>query len=277
MNIFYKVDSQRLSRVDNNYIVENSKQYLCASFTFSEDWDGIVKKVFFENGDIKKYVLLDGDDTICVVPNDIIKYPRFSIYVIGYGEDKTITTNVLKYNYVDKTGDEEGEIGGIGDVAVPPDANFIKNLISSDNTINIDNLGENVFDIRIPNIYFTRVKKVENEVNFYGRPIIQENEEESQEESIEVVLGSFSLNQSGVKDVTYDIEKSIITISYFEKDDLEIHLKDCNEVVELSYVDNILTLTLKDGTTKEVEIKSGGFADLATIEEARKYLGIGVD
>ena len=40
MQLEFKVDQQIITRIDSNAVVEKSKNYLDAKFTFSKDWQG---------------------------------------------------------------------------------------------------------------------------------------------------------------------------------------------------------------------------------------------
>lgn len=96
MTITFNVDNQTLSRTDTNKIVEKSKNYLYAIFTFSEDWDNINKAIIFENNILRYKIYLDSNNK-CQVPNRIIRNDGFTISVVGEDSENfvTITTSEL--------------------------------------------------------------------------------------------------------------------------------------------------------------------------------------
>lgn len=96
MTITFNVENQILSRTDTNSIVEKSKNYLFAEFTFSEDWNNTNKAIIFENNVLRYKIYLDSDNK-CQVPNRIIRNDGFTISVIGENNENlvTITTSEL--------------------------------------------------------------------------------------------------------------------------------------------------------------------------------------
>lgn len=96
MTITFNVENQILSRTDTNRIVEKSKNYLFAEFTFSEDWDNTNKAIIFDNNTLRYKVYLDSNNK-CQVPNRIIRNDGFTISVIGENSENlvTITTSEL--------------------------------------------------------------------------------------------------------------------------------------------------------------------------------------
>lgn len=96
MTITFNVENQILSRTDTNRIIEKSKNYLIAEFSFSEDWDNTNKAIIFENNVLRYKIYLDSDNK-CQVPNRIIRNDGFTISVIGENSENlvTITTSEL--------------------------------------------------------------------------------------------------------------------------------------------------------------------------------------
>ena len=88
-------------------IVEKSKNYLRAKFTFTEDWNGVIKTAVFVSAKGDPYnVILENDE--CSVPWEIIEYPYFTVSVFG---GDLITANKVIV-YVLKSGYCEGEVPG---------------------------------------------------------------------------------------------------------------------------------------------------------------------
>lgn len=96
MTITFNVENQILRRTDPNKIIEKSKNYLFAEFSFSEDWDNTNKAIIFENNVLRYKIYLDSNNK-CQVPNRIIRNDGFTISVVG--EDNNdfvkITTSEL--------------------------------------------------------------------------------------------------------------------------------------------------------------------------------------
>lgn len=70
--ITFNVYKQKIKRTDTQQIVSDSRNYLKASFTFSDDdWTGI-KTAIFKNGDVVRHAVLD-DNNECLVPWEVIK------------------------------------------------------------------------------------------------------------------------------------------------------------------------------------------------------------
>ena len=55
--ITFKVNGQHIVRTDTNRVVSDSRNYLRASFEFSEEWTGI-KTAIFKSGDIVRNSIL---------------------------------------------------------------------------------------------------------------------------------------------------------------------------------------------------------------------------
>ena len=72
MRIIFEVGNQTIIRTDRNKIVANSKNYLFADFSFSSDWDGVIKTAIFSKGKKSYSVILDKDKLVIV----IVKHPN---------------------------------------------------------------------------------------------------------------------------------------------------------------------------------------------------------
>ena len=68
--ITFKVNGQNIVRTDTNRVVSDSRNYLRASFEFSEEWTGI-KTAIFKSGDVVRHAVLENDE--CMVPWEVIK------------------------------------------------------------------------------------------------------------------------------------------------------------------------------------------------------------
>ena len=67
--ITFKVNGQHIVRTDTNRVVSDSRNYLRASFEFSEEWTGI-KTAIFKSGDVVRHAVLENDE--CMVPWEVI-------------------------------------------------------------------------------------------------------------------------------------------------------------------------------------------------------------
>ena len=82
MRITFEVGNQTIIRTDRNKIVANSKNYLFADFSFSSDWDGVIKTAIFSKGKKSYSVILDKDNS-CLVPWEVLEVGDFSVSVFG--------------------------------------------------------------------------------------------------------------------------------------------------------------------------------------------------
>ena len=98
----FKITNQTIERIDNFKVVSDSRNYLKAVFSFSEEWIGDKTAIFGHGGEFFS-VLLEDDG--CTVPWEVIKAPHFSVSVVC---GDRITTNAVSVN-VQKSGYVEGE------------------------------------------------------------------------------------------------------------------------------------------------------------------------
>ncbi len=98
----FEVVNQKIKRIDNFEVVSDSKNYLKAHFTFSDEWKGDITAIF---GYEDKYytVLLESGE--CTVPWEVIKPYGFSVSVVC-GDRITSNCEVV---IVEKSGYIEGE------------------------------------------------------------------------------------------------------------------------------------------------------------------------
>lgn len=105
----FEVNGQRLRIKGNLYVVAESIDYLKARFSFSADWDGVIKTAIFKTADRKSvyHVILD-ENGICTVPSEVIHAPMFRVSVFG---GSRITANEVEV-LCDVSGYAEGEFPG---------------------------------------------------------------------------------------------------------------------------------------------------------------------
>ena len=99
----FNVKNQIISRTDSFNVVADSKGYLKASFTFTEEWTGEIVAIFGRNDRYYNVILIDN---CCIVPWEVIKAPFFTVTVVC---GDRITANVVKVD-VERSGFIEGEI-----------------------------------------------------------------------------------------------------------------------------------------------------------------------
>ncbi len=75
------VDDQFI-RAPHYTVVADSKDYLVARFSFSEQWQGLVKTAVFQGADGKAYFVVLDKDT-CPIPAEVIQPTRFLVSVFG--------------------------------------------------------------------------------------------------------------------------------------------------------------------------------------------------
>ena len=78
MDLNFRVSKQIITRKDNENVVADSKNYLYAAFSFSEEWTG-TKTAIFKSGDDAYCVMLQEDR--CLIPWEVIKPRWFSVSV----------------------------------------------------------------------------------------------------------------------------------------------------------------------------------------------------
>ena len=101
MYINFNVRNQMIRRTDTNRVVADSRNYLYAAFTFSEEWQG-VKTAIFKNGEVVKHVILDNDE--CLVPWEVIKTGKLIVSVFCGDLITADTANI----YITESGYEDG-------------------------------------------------------------------------------------------------------------------------------------------------------------------------
>ena len=101
MELTFQVEKQQIYRTDQAHPVADSKNYLTASFSFSEEWTGTKTAIFTAD---KPYTL-QLTENACVVPWEVIKAPGFWVSV--YCGDR-VTANRAQV-YVEESGYQTGE------------------------------------------------------------------------------------------------------------------------------------------------------------------------
>ena len=105
MNLLFNIENQYITQAHTKYVVSDSVEYLTASFTFTEDWDGFAKTAVFKGDGDAYSVLLEKNK--CTVPHEVIS-GRFSVSVFGTNGSTRITTDCA-YITVQRSGYAEGE------------------------------------------------------------------------------------------------------------------------------------------------------------------------
>lgn len=101
MNLSFEVTNQLIRRTDKNTVVADSKNYLYAQFTFSDEWQG-AKTAIFKHGGEKYRVLLEND--MCLVPWEVIKQGILGVSVFC-GD---LITSSTAYITINKSGYSDG-------------------------------------------------------------------------------------------------------------------------------------------------------------------------
>lgn len=100
----FEVKNQIIKRVDEFETVADSKNYLTATFVFSDEWTGDIVAIFGHGGNYYNVLLENG---MCDVPFEVIKPPLFTVSLFC-GEDKLITSN-SELVKVEKSGLVDGD------------------------------------------------------------------------------------------------------------------------------------------------------------------------
>lgn len=124
----FNIQNQTITRVDNFSVVGDSKNYLTASFSFSDEWTGIITAVFDHGG--HAYCVMLGEDNTCTVPWEVIKPPYFTVSVFC---GDLITANVVSVA-VEKSGYKEGK------TPTPPTPDVYAQIL---NSVKAPYIGEN--------------------------------------------------------------------------------------------------------------------------------------
>lgn len=104
MELNFTVTNQKIKYVSNLYIVEKSRNYLTAKFSFSgSEWKNVAKTAIFKKDDTVINVLLD-ENGRCQVPWEVITKGTLRVSVFG-GDLVTVDTADVK---ILKSGYEEG-------------------------------------------------------------------------------------------------------------------------------------------------------------------------
>lgn len=60
MELYFSVENQKIIRIDNNFVVAGSKNYLFANFTFTDDWTGNITAIFSSKSGTYAQPIKDG-------------------------------------------------------------------------------------------------------------------------------------------------------------------------------------------------------------------------
>lgn len=103
----FTVSNQRIDRTDVFTIVEGSDNYLKAQFSFTADWNGMIKTGVFidEDGNVHPSLCIND---ICDVPTEWLVKQRGAVGVIGSDGVTKITTDAVKVRIRDKGYTGEG-------------------------------------------------------------------------------------------------------------------------------------------------------------------------
>lgn len=111
MNIYFKIKNQQIERLDNNKLVEKSREYVNAFFTFSEDWQDHKKTITFTSKEDGVSYNIELTEDKCLIPWEVITSAGFLIS--GFGEGKSfITLNEIEVKVEESGLTEDGEIPG---------------------------------------------------------------------------------------------------------------------------------------------------------------------
>ena len=105
MKLKFLVDGQKLSKKRDCFVVSDSKNYLYAEFSFSQEWNNTAKTAIFKNADTAYTVFLTDD--CCKVPYEV-SGADFCVSVFGTNGNNRITTNETVV-LVEESGYTEGE------------------------------------------------------------------------------------------------------------------------------------------------------------------------
>lgn len=96
MILDFRINNQRLERLDNNYLVNLSNNYIKCRFSFmSEDWENLNKYITFNSKTNNYRYPLNNQDNLLIVPNELLRGKYFHVKAYGYNQEEEllITTN----------------------------------------------------------------------------------------------------------------------------------------------------------------------------------------
>lgn len=97
MKLEFEVKQQAVKLLGNNILISESKNYVYAHFSFTEDWAELVKSVIFKQGDSVFITLVLDQTDSCLVPKELLAAEgEFTVHLVGRCEDVIITSNPLK-------------------------------------------------------------------------------------------------------------------------------------------------------------------------------------
>ncbi|MBE7032001.1 MAG: hypothetical protein E7401_03455 [Ruminococcaceae bacterium] len=114
----FKITNQTIERIDNFEVVADSRNYLKAHFTFSDEWEGDITAIFGYGNEYYSVLLENGE---CIVPWEVIKPHGFSVSVVC-GDRITADCENVK---VEKSGYIEGQ------TPKPPTPDVYEQILSS--------------------------------------------------------------------------------------------------------------------------------------------------
>lgn len=104
MELQFSINQQHIKRIDNENVVADSRNYLKARFTFSDEWNGLIKTAVFTHGENTYNAILDAENG-CVVPWEVIKSGYVHVSVFG---GDLITVDKAEV-FISSSGYAEGE------------------------------------------------------------------------------------------------------------------------------------------------------------------------
>ncbi len=104
MDIIFNIVGQKISRLDSNFVVGDSKNYLTAVFAFSGEWDNLSKTAVFKNDDYTLNMTIKNN--ACKVPHELLSSGSFFVSVFG---GDLITTNTATVRVTPSGISEGGE------------------------------------------------------------------------------------------------------------------------------------------------------------------------
>ncbi len=82
MQLRFQVNMQHIARTDSFRVVAGSKGYLSCAFTFSADWNGVIKTAIFKKGNDVYHVVLK-NDAISAAEMPVLSAGVWSVSVFG--------------------------------------------------------------------------------------------------------------------------------------------------------------------------------------------------
>ena len=96
ITLTFEVNNQKLTRTDNEKIVNKTRNYIQLQFTsFSQEWTGLDTYLILKDEWGQNYLFdLNEEQPTVTVPEPVLRGGIFKVSLVGIGNEERITTNI---------------------------------------------------------------------------------------------------------------------------------------------------------------------------------------